>query len=206
MKNELLAITSQTEYIESIIDENPKLSEEVKVIENRCRDIYGRLDDLHHNAVKTKLDLRPLKFFQLIDKILSEMQEDLKAVEVVKTFQPPEPIILADQYYFSQSIQNIIINAVEAMEKTPPGNRRLEITAGAQNRWVVLSVKDNGPGIAAKDINNIFKPFFSSKPSNANWGMGLSICHNIILAHNGKITVNSTPGHGTTFYIVLPRI
>jgi signal transduction histidine kinase len=134
------------------------------------------------------------------------MHNELGGIEIVTTFRPPEPIIMADKYYFSQAVQNIIINAVEALEKVPEQNRRIEIDAGLRNKWIILSIRDNGVGIASKDLQNIFKPFFSSKSANINWGMGLSLCHSIIRAHEGKITVESTAGKGSTFHIILPSI
>jgi signal transduction histidine kinase len=206
MKNELLAIQSQTEYLEQLSTDRPELIDEIKVIEQRCQKVYDRLDDLHHNAVKTRLNLTPIPLFQFLDDILSDMHNELGGIEIVTTFRPPEPIIMADKYYFSQAVQNIIINAVEALEKVPEQNRRIEIDAGLRNKWIILSIRDNGVGIASKDLQNIFKPFFSSKSANINWGMGLSLCHSIIRAHEGKITVESTAGKGSTFHIILPSI
>jgi signal transduction histidine kinase len=206
MKNELLAIQSQTEYLEQLSTQTPELVTEIKVIEERCKKIYARLDDLHHNAVKTRLSLTPVPLFQYLTEILADMKDQQEVVEIATSFRLPEPMVLVDRYYFSQAVQNILINAIEATGKLPLQDRKIEISAGVQNKWILLSISDNGVGIARKDLDNIFKPFFSSKSASINWGMGLSLCHSIIQAHNGKITVESTPGKGSTFHIILPCI
>lgn len=67
----------------------------------------------------------------------------------------------------------------------------------------MIRVGDSGPGIAAEDHEKIFRPFFTTK-TKGGMGLGLSICQSIIQAHEGRITVDSQPGHGATFSIILP--
>jgi signal transduction histidine kinase len=67
---------------------------------------------------------------------------------------------------------------------------------------VEVEVTDNGVGIRERDRENVFKPFFSTKPNGI--GIGLSIVQRIVEQHNGEIRVSSTPGEGTTFSVLLP--
>ncbi|PLX48472.1 MAG: hypothetical protein C0613_10645 [Desulfobulbaceae bacterium] len=116
-----------------------------------------------------------------------------------------------DQGQFGQVIQNLILNAVQAM---PEGgllrinaeNRSLDgrslvpqVTSG---NYVQITIRDQGPGISSQDINKIFDPYFTTK--ELGQGLGLAICYSIIKKHQGTITVESEPGWGTTFYILLP--
>ena len=71
-----------------------------------------------------------------------------------------------------------------------------------EGRFVVLSIRDNGPGIAQDDLDNIFDPFFSRNPEG--FGLGLSITHTIVEEHDGKIVVETEPGRGCCFKIHLP--
>jgi two-component system, NtrC family, sensor kinase len=83
-----------------------------------------------------------------------------------------------------------------------PGEVR--ISTLHENDTVIITVKDNGLGIAAENIDKIFTPFFSTKGEGENSGLGLSICYSIIKEHNGTIEVQSDPGLGTIVCISLP--
>ena len=69
---------------------------------------------------------------------------------------------------------------------------------------IALSVKDNGVGIPEKNLKRIFDPFFTTKPEGEGTGLGLSVSFGIITRHRGQISVDSKPGLGTTFTILLP--
>jgi signal transduction histidine kinase len=68
----------------------------------------------------------------------------------------------------------------------------------------LVSVKDNGNGIAQKTVDKIFQPFFTTKPSGQGTGLGLSLAYDIIKAHGGEIKVNTIEGEGSEFIIQLP--
>ena len=78
---------------------------------------------------------------------------------------------------------------------------RLSDVAGDKSHQILVKVSDNGSGVAAKDLDKIFIPFFTTKSSGA--GLGLAIVQKIILMHDGKIEVESAPGKGTCFNIFL---
>lgn len=206
MKNELLAILAQTEFLEQLCEESPNVVEEIKVIEQRCKRIYERLDEVHHNTLKNKLELKPIRLNKLTEKLLNEMLSQLKYINVNFTPSPVEPMILADPYYFSQAVENIVSNAIDALDRVPEKERRIEISIMIRNKWVEMSITDNGSGIADENLEHIFQPFFSTKPTSKSWGMGLSLCHNIITSQDGKLTVTSREGEGASFHIVMPLI
>jgi len=92
----------------------------------------------------------------------------------------------------------IITNAVQAME----GGGSIELSVVASNGDVRISVKDEGPGIPAQDLEKIFDPFFTTKDGGT--GLGLSVAHQIVTQHGGTITAEANPVRGMTFSIVLP--
>ena len=69
----------------------------------------------------------------------------------------------------------------------------------------MLEVSDQGVGIARSEQKKIFDPFYSSKNSNTSWGMGLYHARRIVKAHLGQLRVESEPGRGSTFFVMLPR-
>ncbi|MDY6823367.1 MAG: ATP-binding protein [Thermodesulfobacteriota bacterium] len=127
--------------------------------------------------------------------------------------------IYGDVTQVQQVIINLCVNAAQAMASS--GSGRLSINLEAINDadvegldvllsngsgWMKLSVSDNGCGIHKDDQDKIFDPFFTTKGEINGTGLGLSIVHDIIAHHNGKITVDSTPGLGTTFHVFLPGV
>lgn len=115
-----------------------------------------------------------------------------------------------DSGQISQVVQNLAFNAVQAMaeggtitvsaENVIVGDH--EASPLAAGRYVRLSYADDGPGIAAEHLPHIFDPYFTTKKSGN--GLGLAICHTIIKRHRGLLTVESSVGRGTTFFIHLP--
>ncbi len=118
-----------------------------------------------------------------------------------------------DSDQISQVIQNIIINADHAMPEgglvkmncaniEDPADEALLSTQ--EGKFVRITIQDSGIGIPREIIDKIFDPYFSTKQQGS--GLGLAICHSIINKHDGYVTVNSTPGRGTTFTLYLPAI
>jgi two-component system NtrC family sensor kinase len=118
----------------------------------------------------------------------------------LKELQDGLPDILADPGQISQVLDNIIINALNAMG----GEGTLKVATGLSARWLLVYITDNGPGIPEKNISRIFDPFFTTKASGEGTGLGLSTCDRIISEHGGTIAVYSIPGKETTFLIKLP--
>ncbi len=114
--------------------------------------------------------------------------------------------IQGDARRLRQVFWNLLINANQAMPEG--GTIRLSATPFASTEngsvWCEIIVADNGPGIAPDHIKKIFDPFFTTKESGT--GLGLSIVHRIIEDHGGTISVESTPGRGTTFRVRLPMM
>jgi PAS domain S-box-containing protein len=122
-------------------------------------------------------------------------------------------LVDVDKTQVSQAVHNLVMNAREAM----PEGGVITVSAGnvqnidgghapTANRWVRLSIIDQGKGIAPEDMDKIFNPYFSTKErgNQKGTGLGLSICHSIIRNHGGKLAVDSSPGAGTTVYLYLP--
>lgn len=108
---------------------------------------------------------------------------------------------LADRTQMEQIFINLLKNASEACIHTPDAN--VEISAQPVREGISLVVSDNGEGMLPEVTERIFVPFFTTKPSGS--GIGLSLCKQIITLHNGRIQVQSQPGKGSKFTIILPQ-
>ena len=110
------------------------------------------------------------------------------------------PEINGDEVQISQVLVNLITNAVHAM----PNGGQITVTTKAKGTFVSLLVSDTGHGMTPAVKQKIFEPFFTTKPVGEGTGLGLAVVKGIIDSHQGKIMVNSVPGVGTKFEILLP--
>ena len=126
-------------------------------------------------------------------------------VEVCLRLADDLPALWADRDQLYQVVVNLISNAQQAMHNTPVP-RRLTITTRSDPvlAHVALEVADTGPGVPLALQQRIFEPFFTTKPPGVGTGLGLSLCHGIVIAHGGTIRVESRPGAGAIFVVHLP--
>lgn len=201
MKNELLAIEAE-------LDELQLGEEQTQTVQNvidRCEHLYRRLDAIHRNTRSATLTLQKENLAGVMQELISE-QLSTKSVQVSCNFDKNCQPVMLDRNYFEQAVMNIIANALEAMQDQPPEERQLIFTLHSVNKWVVLTVHDSGPGIPPEVLPNIFTPFYTSHPVALHWGVGLSLTHKIIAAHEGHIEVDVPWNGGTTFRILLPAV
>ena len=120
------------------------------------------------------------------------------AVEADRTIGPA---VLADEEQLVQVFMALLLNAVDAMHE----QGTVKLRSRADDRLVVAEVIDEGVGIRRAELNKIFEPFYTTKPPGRGTGLGLSVCYAIVGAHGGRIEVDSIPGAGSVFRILLPR-
>jgi signal transduction histidine kinase len=175
------------------------------------RQILGFSHQPRHQP--TPSDLLPMlqEIRYILERTLSE------AIHVVLESVPGEYVINADISQLQQLLTNLALNARDAMpaggelrfhlshlnlspDEAPPS---LAMPSG---RWVVLAVSDTGRGMSPEVLHYIFEPFFTTKEKERGAGLGLAQVYGIVQQHQGYITVQSQPGHGTTFTLYLPAL
>jgi PAS domain S-box-containing protein len=117
----------------------------------------------------------------------------------------PVPPVRGNEARLGQVLVNLLVNALQAFpaERTVEHNT-ITISTRSRGEWVVIEVEDNGQGMSPEVQQRIFEPFFTTKPVGVGTGLGLSICNNLIRIMGGWIEVQSKPGWGSTFRLVLP--
>lgn len=127
-------------------------------------------------------------------------------LEVIEAFEDDLPTVQGNFANLGQVAINIIQNAIQATaEKTGGGGRLVLRTAfDAKSKSAMFSCEDNGPGIPQDLRQDIFKPFFTTKPVGKGTGLGLYICHEIIRRHGGTISLEAAEPRGAVFRVVLP--
>jgi two-component system, NtrC family, sensor kinase len=116
----------------------------------------------------------------------------------------PAPPVVACRVRLSQVVVNLLRNAVEAFPPGRTGNVLRISTGTAPSGDAFIVIEDNGPGIAPEALPHVFEPFFTTKSPEVGTGLGLSICRDIVERIGGRIGVDSHPGVGTSFRVLLP--
>ncbi len=151
---------------------------------------------------------RPLKlrrtniaFLDLIDRALVVLKDKLEEQKVAVVIDVPAdlPHLHCDQELMRNCLFNFITNGAQSM----PDGGELTVSASFVDEVFRFSFSDKGTGIAADDMEKIFQPYFTTK--EAGIGLGLAITERIIKEHGGEILVESLPGNGTTFTVIMPK-
>lgn len=150
------------------------------------------------------MEFRQVDLGAVLDEAVSIMQFRLRASEASLTVTVPEggARILADAGQIKQVLINLLINALDAMEHAI--RKELQVRVEVLGGWVELSVTDTGHGIPPEKLGRIFDPFYTTKSAERGTGLGLSVCLGIVGQHRGEMSVNSVPGEGTVFKVLLP--
>lgn len=162
---------------------------------------YSRIEAGRLDLVRTPVDLISLSE-KVIDR--SRLFADKKQIEIV--FEPPEnlPPMRLDESKIEQVLSNLIGNAI----KFSPAAASIQVALEKRVGEVVLSVKDDGPGIEKADAETLFAPFVKGRNLGSggekSTGLGLAIVKKIVEGHGGTISVDAAPGRGSAFYVSLP--
>lgn len=168
---------------------------------DRCKTITGNLLNFSRKENWEERDIRVRK---VVEESLVLMNHSLnkQGVDVTVTEEEGLPEVRGDALKLSQVFVNFIQNALDAMaDRTDP---ELSIRLYQEGHDLLVDVADNGSGIRPEDLDKLFDPFFTSKPTGKGTGLGLSVCYGIIQQMNGVLEVESEPGQGAVFRLRLP--
>lgn len=149
-----------------------------------------------------KLELAPCALDELLERAQARFSEQaaLKQIDLIKDLEPPLPRIHADVAQLDRVLDNLLHNAIR---HTASGGR-IRLHARRHAERVIISVEDNGEGIAYGQQGRIFEPFVQVGRKKGGAGLGLALCKEIVQLHGGRMGVFSRPGQGTQFYMALP--
>ncbi len=214
--NSITPITSLSEtlvryFSEQEVESGIEISKEEKmeqaisglnVIREQSQSLLHFVESYRNLTRIPQPDIQPFEACILIDKLMVLCQSEPNAamVELQTDIKPKGHIILGDQEQLGQVLLNITKNSFEAVSNTPGAQIRIEILAASQGTRI--KIRDNGPGISAENLKEVFTPFFTTKDSGT--GIGLSLSKQIIRNHRGTISARSNPGEVTVFTIELP--
>jgi signal transduction histidine kinase len=137
---------------------------------------------------------------------LFEYQLNKTGVRCDLSLSPSLPEIMGDDQALQQVVTNLLINAIDALEGVPPGEKQVYINTFSMEEKVCLQVADNGCGMPEEIREKVFDPFFTTKDPKKGTGLGMAIIENILHQHRADIQLGSDPGRGTEITIAFPSI
>lgn len=212
LRSPLGVIQNYSDFLEA--DAGPLLNDEqrafISTIKRTSRFMLGLVDDLLDvstiEAGRLTLDRQPSDLGLLLADNVTLNRTLAARKEIAVELAPAAglPLVALDPRRIEQVLNNLIGNAIKF---SPPG-RRVLVSAVREGDAVVVSIADQGPGLPASDLPNLFKPFARATARGTagekSTGLGLAIARKIVEAHNGRIWVESEPGQGATFFVSLP--
>lgn len=202
-KNNFLAIKIMADRINSDQTDKEEIKKLGQDIGELCDEYISKINILQSKLKKVRISMVEIDLVRVIERLRQDIRDTFETdIEVEK---PLDSIaILADELYLYEALRNFLVNSVEAVQGKPGG--KIRIVLRVESEWVVIQIHDNGVGISAKTLKEMFKPFFSTKNQKNNWGIGLSYSKLVINSHGGDISVRSEENTYTSFEIVLPRV
>jgi two-component system, cell cycle sensor histidine kinase and response regulator CckA len=215
--NILSIIVGNAELAMEEVPEKNGAHSNLKEIRNACLRAAKIVKQLLNFSRKTGQELRPSKMTAMVEETLRFLRSAIPStIEIQTNMTAAHDVVLADPVQINEIILNLCINASHAMELTggvlettvenamltpEDADRYPDLPRG---HYVKVMVSDTGSGIGAENIDRIFDPYFTTKEIGKGTGMGLSVVHGIVKNHNGAISVESEPGKGAVFTILLP--
>jgi two-component system, NtrC family, sensor histidine kinase HydH len=202
LRNPLGTIKASAELLEKpVTQSNPAVMQEltgyITSEVDRTNSLISRFLDF---ARPLRLHAKAADLCETVSQTIAQMRPRAEARDIrLETAIPEYPVEFSfDSDLLAIALTNLIHNAIEA---SSPGSVVL-VAVEPRGGGIHLSVSDQGTGIASEHLESIFNPFFTTRTDGT--GLGLAIVTKIVDEHNGKITVQSTPGAGTTFDLFLP--
>ena len=184
----------------------------------RVQDLEEALRDARVAAERVRIVVRDLKTFSrsddekigavdlraVVEATLNMVWNEIRhRARLVKDYSRV-PGVRGNEARLGQVVLNLLLNAAQAIHEGNAASNEIRIATSLAGDRVVLEVSDTGSGIGADVLGRIFEPFFTTKAVGVGTGLGLSISHGIVASLGGRIDVESTPGKGTKFRVLLP--
>jgi two-component system, NtrC family, sensor histidine kinase AtoS len=203
INNPLFIIQNYVELIKSRIHDG-ETAERIGRIEAELERIVEIITSLLSFSRMKDLPERQVNLREVVDEVLILLQHSLaeKRIQVATEYPDGDVAVVGDENRLKQVFINLVRNSIDAV--LDMGRIGVRIARLGDPECVEVAIQDNGSGIPDEVADKVFSPFFSTKISNKNAGLGLSISRQIVEEHQGKITFKSVPGRSTTFAVRLP--
>jgi two-component system, NtrC family, sensor kinase len=200
----LTGVSSYTQMLLGMLAEtDPKhaLLQKVRTQAERATNIVNNL--LNFSRTGNATEFGELNIARVLDDTLQLLEPQLRRsqIQIDRNYEPDAPEIFGNAGKLQQVFTNMILNARDAI---PDGGNITLTTSTADDGSLCVAISDTGIGIAPENVAKIYDPFYTTKGVGQGTGLGLAVSYGIVQEHTGRISVESTPGRGTTFRITFP--
>lgn len=200
----LTGVSSYTQMLLGMLSEtDPKhaLLQKVRRQAERATNIVNNLLNFSRTGNATEFSEVDIK--RVLDDTLQLLEPQLRGnqIEIVRDYDPDAPLVFGNAGQLQQVFTNLLLNARDAI---PAGGLIRISTLPSSDHSLAIEVSDSGVGIAPENVAKIYDPFYTTKGVGRGTGLGLAVSYGIVQEHSGHISVDSSPGLGTTFRITLP--
>jgi len=198
INNPLTSVALITEQLLREV-EDERVRRKLRIIEEQVEGAARIARSLLNFARQVAPEIGDVDLNSLLERVTEELGVQMKGITLRKNFGELPPI-KGDELQLRQVFTNILLNAIQAID----GTGEIRVTTGRGEGEVFVQICDTGRGIPREHLSRIFEPFFTTKELGKGTGLGLAIAHGIVERHGGRIEVESTPGEGTCFTVLLP--
>jgi signal transduction histidine kinase len=206
LNNPLTTVTGFAELILETLDEDSPEYDDMSLVlseAQRSREVVRRLLDFSRQSDILRGDTDMNEIITMVLQLVHH-QAQTGNVKVRMELWDDIPLIRADRNQMQQVLLNLVHNAIQAMPEGGELVVRSLMEKWEDLNWLGIMVKDTGEGIEEEALDQIFEPFYTTKPTGEGTGLGLSVSYSIVSEHGGYIEVASTVGEGSEFIIWLP--
>ena len=216
IKNPLVCLKTFVQLLPSQYDDPDFRNTFIPLLGNEVERIDAIVSQLLNFSRPVKPLLAPIALHAVLDDAVQLAAQQIKAKGLVfeRHYHAGRDRLLGDKRLLGQVFLNLFLNGIDATERggtltvstrlISPPHQPWRHALQEADAWIEVRVRDSGCGIAPEDRQRIFDPFFTTKANGT--GLGLSVTHGIVLDHQGLIDVESTPGAGTCFCVLLPLL
>ena len=206
LKNHVSLISSCLHNVAKEYKENNRNEpDELKIIDNSANHLLKMINRISENTKDVVINKTLCRIKSILIDLINSLKNELDRRGINVELECQEDLeINCDQIHIREILQNILKNSIEAFDNRYD-EKLINIKVIENKKDISISIKDNAKGMSEEEVRNVFEPFYSTKKTKQNFGLGLTYCYNVIKKHNGKIEISSTPGKGTTVSIVLNK-
>jgi signal transduction histidine kinase len=207
INNPLSTINMLIFSLKSGVDSDPAERDQIiEIISEEISKIAELIERFQDLTQPVKIEKEPVVIERVIDRSLTLVRPRLEKDNIRCRVDVDDnlPVFYGDERHLGQMLLNLLLNSIGAMK----GGGEIDISVHpcrdeVGKEWICMKLRDTGTGISMEDLDNVFKPFFTTKAEGT--GLGLLNVRKIVDEHGGTITVESEPGTGTTFTMMFPQ-
>ena len=208
IRNALVAIKT---FVDLLLEKN-KDSDLAEIVSHEMTRMVSMVSQILKFAVPAQPVFASISVHKILERslLLAQHRVEGRSISFDRKFQAEKDVLEGDDHQLEQAFVNLLLNAVEAISGSGSLSVATELVADDEGqlresesrRWMRIRISDTGGGISPENMGRLFEPFFTTKLNGT--GLGLAVTRRIIEEHNGVIQVESEPGQGTTFTVLLP--